>query len=271
MRGSAIANEIRRSTHHALGSQTLTLSRAYLQWLQTGNAVFPDPERERPAAADAAARNDPAVLQLAARIVGDLEQLLGSSQLAARIGEWRRIYADELLRCESGNTLDEELESLVANGIHAGNRWVYQHRLRGLVSRAHGGAWAGPLRAEFEAALASLQLPLPGEPGFQPKAAERQARDAVGAFSRGLRRDHQDALFGALDELLQRYQDGAHFAAFEHCCATRHRLEQLAGDGVFDSQRYLLHQLDCVLEELGYFALRHVASNYQEGKVHLPQ
>jgi hypothetical protein len=271
VRGSAIANEIRRSTHHALGTQTLALARAYLQWLQTGAAAFPDPERERPAAADAAARNDPAVLQLAARIVGDLEQLLGNSQLAARIGEWRRIYADELLRCESGNTLDEELESLMANGIRAGNRWVYQHRLRALGSKARAGAWAAPLRGEFEAELAALQTPLPGEPGFQPEAAERQAWAAVTAFSCGIRRDHQDALFSALDELLRRYQDGAHFAAFEHCCATRHRLEQLAGDGVFDSQRYLLHQLDCVLEELGYFALRHVASNYQEGKVDLPQ
>jgi hypothetical protein len=107
VRGSAIANEIRRSTHHALGKQTLALARAYLQWLQTGAAMFPDPERERPAAADEAARTHPAVLRLVARIVGDLEQLLGSSQLAARIAEWRRIYADELLRCESGNTLDE--------------------------------------------------------------------------------------------------------------------------------------------------------------------
>jgi hypothetical protein len=229
------------------------------------------PERERPTAADEAARSNPAVLQLAARIVADLEQLLGSSQLAARIGEWRRIYAEELLRCESGNTLDEELESLVVNGIRAGNRWVCQHRLRSLGSKARAGAWADPLRTQFEAALAALQTPLPGEPGFAPEAAERQARAAVEAFSRGIRRDHQEALFGALDELLQRYQDGAHFTAFEHCCATRHRVEQLVGTGVFESQRYLLHQLDCVLEELGYFALRHVASKYQEHGVELQQ
>ena len=271
VRGSAIANEIRRSTHHALGKQTLALAGAYLQWLQTGAAVFPDPERERPAAADEAARTNPAVLRLVARIVGDLEQLLGSSQLAARIAEWRRIYVDELLRCESGNTLDEELGSLVANGVRAGNRWVYQHRLRSLGGKARAGAWADPLRADFEAALAALQTPLPGEPGFQPETAERQARAAVEAFSRGVRRDHQQALFDALDELLRRYQGGAYFAAFEFCCTTRQRAAELVGDGVFESQRYLLHQLDCVLEELGYFALRHVASNYQEHGVDLQQ
>ena len=33
---------------------------------------------------------------------------------------------------------------------------------------------------------------------------------------------------------------------------------------MFPTQRYLLHQLDCILEELGFFALRHVASDYME-------
>jgi enolase len=271
VRGSAICNEIRRSTHHALGRQTLALSRSYLQWLQTGAAEFPDPNRERPTAADEAARSKPEVLGLVTRIVGDLEQLLGSSQLAARIGEWRGLYSEELLRCESSNTLDEELESLVVNGIRAANRWVYQHRLRSLASKAREGAWAPAARAEFEAALEALQAPLPGEAGFDPADVERRARAAVDAFSREVRRDHQDALFDALDELLQRYEGGAHIEAFEHCCELRHRLEDLAGNGAFESQRYLLHQLDCVLEELGYFALRHVASAYQERGADLQQ
>ncbi|HSM11963.1 MAG TPA: PEP/pyruvate-binding domain-containing protein, partial [Lysobacter sp.] len=270
VRGSAICNEIRRSTHHALGRQTLALARSYLQWLQTGSAEFPDPNRECPAAADEAARSDPGVLQLVARIVGDLEQLLGSSQLAARLGEWRGLYSEELLRCESSNTLDEELESLVVNGIRAGNRWVYQHRLRSLASKAREGAWAAA-GAAFEAVLGALQNPLPGEPGFNPEAAERQARAAVETFSRQLRRDHQDALFDVLDALLRHYESGAHIEAFEHCCELRRRLEELVGDGAFASQRYLLHQLDCVLEELGYVALRHVASAYQERGVDLQQ
>ena len=57
--------------------------------------------------------------KLVARIVTDLDQLMGSSQIATRILEWRDAYASELLRCESTNTLDEELESLVVNGIQA--------------------------------------------------------------------------------------------------------------------------------------------------------
>ena len=57
--GSVITNEIRRSTHHALGKQTLELARAYLEWLRTGNAQFPDPVREVPTAADEAARLHP--------------------------------------------------------------------------------------------------------------------------------------------------------------------------------------------------------------------
>lgn len=271
VRGSAICNEIRRSTHHALGKQTLALARSYLQWLRTGAAEFPDPNREQPAATDHAARSDPGVVNLVARIVGDLEQLLGSSQLAARIDEWRGLYSDELLRCESSNTLNEELESLVANGIRAGNRWVYQHRLRSLASKARDGTWAPAARAAFAADMEALRAALPGEAEFAPAAAERQARAAVEAFSRQIRRDHQDALFDALDELLRRYEGGAHIEAFEQCCALRHRLEALVGDGAFASQRYLLLQLDCVLEELGYFALRHVASGYQERGVDLPQ
>jgi hypothetical protein len=52
VRGSTIANEIRRSTHHAMGKQTLKLAKAYQEWLQTGQALFPDPQREIPTEAD---------------------------------------------------------------------------------------------------------------------------------------------------------------------------------------------------------------------------
>jgi len=53
------------------------------------------------------------VSALVKRIVADLEQLLGSSQIASRLAEWRDTYASELVRCESTNSLEEELESLV--------------------------------------------------------------------------------------------------------------------------------------------------------------
>jgi hypothetical protein len=271
VRGSSITNEIRRSTHHAIGKHTLSLARAYLQWLQTGMTEFPDPEREIPAEADIAARSDPAVQELVQRIVSNLEQLLGSSQIAQRLDEWRLAYAEELMRCESGNSLDEELDSLVVNGIRAGNRWTYQHRLRSFSAKVRDGAWSAAVRDSFEASLERLQAKMPGDAGFDAGRTEAEARAAVVAFGHALRAEHQDALFAALDELLAFYQDRSQFAAFERSCNLRRELESLAGNGVFTNQRYLLHQLDCLLEEMGFFALRHVASGYAENGLRLQE
>ncbi len=264
VRGSDITNEIRRSTHHAMGKHTLMLARAYLEWLQTGTADFPYPEREVPGPADEAVRSRPEVLSLVSRIVSDLEQLLGSSQIANRLLEWRDAYASELVRCESTNSLDEELESLVTNGIHARNRWVYLHRLRSLASKARDGNWAANARESFEQSLQVLQQSLPDDEDFPAERIEIDARAAVQAFCRRIRHDHQDALFSALDELLERYESSAPLETFAHSCSLRRELESLAGSGVFNSQRYLLHQLDCILEEMGFFSLRHVASGYTE-------
>ncbi|HET6591973.1 MAG TPA: PEP/pyruvate-binding domain-containing protein, partial [Xanthomonadales bacterium] len=112
---------------------------------------------------------------------------------------------------------------------------------------------------------------LPGESGFAAAEAERAARDAVSRFTARIRADHQDALFEQLRALVACYQDGDQFRAFEMCCALRHEVENLSGQGVFPSQRYLLHRLDCILEELGYFALRHLASDYLENGLDLLQ
>ena len=271
VRGSAITNEIRRSTHHAMGKHTLKLACAYLHWLQTGAADFPDPEREIPGAADEAARADKHVIELVKRIISNLEQLLGSSQIARRITEWRDSYASELVRCESSNSLEEELESLVDKGIHALNPWVYQHRLRSLASKLRDGQWSVLAREPFEASLQKLQQCLPKDQGFQSDRAERNSRSAVSAFCTQIRNDHQDALFAALDKLLTLYKGATQYAAFERSCSLRRELESLAGKGVFSTQRYLLHQLDCILEELGFFALRHVASDYQNRGLDLQQ
>ncbi|HEY5774894.1 MAG TPA: PEP/pyruvate-binding domain-containing protein, partial [Xanthomonadales bacterium] len=271
VRGSAITNEIRRSTHHAMGKHTLKLARAYLQWLQTGAADFPEPEREAVGPADEAARSNPVVIDLVGRIVADLEQLLGSAQIARRLDEWRETYASELQRCESTNTLQEELESLVSKGIRAHNQWVYQHRLRSLLSKLRDGAWTAEAREPFESALRRLQDAQPEEASFATDKIEELARTAVNTFSSRIRHDHQDALFLALDELLGLYTGGNQFNAFERSCSLRRELESLAGNGVFNTQRYLLHQLDCILEELGFFALRHVASDYMENGVRLTE
>jgi enolase len=269
VRGSAITNEIRRSTHHAMGKHTLKLARAYLQWLKTGEAEFPDPEREAPGAADLAVRSQENVIELVKRIVANLEQLLGSSQIAQRLAEWRDTYAGELVRCESTNTLEEELESLIEKGIRDKNPWVYQHRLRSLASKLRDGAWTIEAKGPFEASLKRLQVSLPEKPDFPAGRIENESRAAVDEFCKRIRFDHQDALFEALDELLGLYQGKTQFAAFERSCSLRRELESLVGSGVFSTQRYLLHQLDCILEELGFFALRHVASDYLENGVAL--
>ncbi len=271
VRGSAITNEIRRSTHHAMGKHTLKLGRAYLEWLETGVAVFPEPERETTGPADEAARSNPVVIELVRRIVADLEQLLGSAQIASRLDEWRETYAVELQLCESTNTLEAELESLVSKGIRAHNQWVYQHRLRSLQSKLRDGAWTAAAREPFETALQRLQTAQPEDPAFPAEQFEQLARSAVTTFCSRIRHDHQDGLFLALEELLGLYAGGKPFAAFERACSLRRELESLAGDGVFTTQRYLLHQLDCILEELGFFALRHVASDYREHGVRLQE
>ncbi|MCJ7815731.1 MAG: hypothetical protein MUP31_06740, partial [Xanthomonadales bacterium] len=271
VRGSTIANEIRRSTHHGMGKQTLRLARAYLEWLQTGETVFPEPDREVTTEADDAARSNAVVVELVTRIVNDLEQLLGTSQMATRIGEWRESYTHELLCCESSNSLDEELESLLVNGIQAGNRWVYQHRLRSMVSKARDGAWSVDARDSLESAVQALQQEFPDEEGFQAERVAEQARAAVTTFSKRICNDHRDVLFSALDELLGCYQGSKQFEAFERSSTLRRQLNSLVGNGVFSSQRYLLHQLDCLLEELGFFALRHVASGYVENGMNLAE
>jgi enolase len=271
VRGSAISNEIRRSTHHAMGKHTLRLARAYLQWLQTGEAEFPDPEREAPGAADLAVRSQENVTKLVTRIVSNLEQLLGSSQIASRMAEWRDTYAYELVRCESNNTLEEELESLIDKGIRAHNPWVYQHRLRSMVSKLRDGSWSIQAHEPFEASLKRLQNSLPEDPDFHAEKTEEKSRIAVNEFCKHIRFNHQDTLFDALDELLALYENGAQFAAFKRSCSLRRELESLVGSGVFTTQRYLLHQLDCILEELGFFALRHVASDYLENGVELKE
>ncbi len=188
-----------------MGKHTLRLARAYLQWLETGAADFPDPERETARPADEAARSNPVVIELVKRIVSDLEQLLGSSQIARRLDEWRETYANELQRCESTNTLEEELESLVGKGIRAHNQWVYQHRLRSLQSKLRDGAWSADAREPFEAALRRLQEAQPEDAAFPAEKIEALARTAVSTFCSRIRHDHQDALFLALEELLGLY------------------------------------------------------------------
>ncbi len=270
VRGSSIANEIRRSTHHALGWQTLSLVTAYREWLETGHAVFPDPD-QAPTAADEAARADSEVLPLVRRIAADLEQLLGDAQLTQRIAEWREAYAGDLQRCESGRSLPQHVEALLTDGAEAGNRWTWQQHLRIIGRMVRDPRWPDPARREVEKVLDGLQSILPGDGQFSAAAVRAEIEPAVDRFLAYLRARYEDRLFERLDALTAHVRSGAHFEVFEESNRIRHGLGELAGAGAFDTQDLLLYQLDCLLEETGYYALRHVAHAHAEQGMDLEQ
>jgi hypothetical protein len=268
VRGSAITNEIRRTAHHSLGVGTLELARAYGRWLATGTGF---PATERIAAADEAARGDPAVRELVARLVSTLERLLGGSQIAERTAEWRAAYAEELVRCESGDSLDDELEALLERGVRGRNRWIYKRHLRVLTRKAQEGEWAEAAREPLLERLGQLEATGPDEDGFDAEGVARTARAGVAAFVERIRAAHEEPLCAALDRALANFELGAYLESFELSCALRHEVEDLVGRGVFPAQRYLLLELDCLLEELGYLALRHVASSFEVDGVRLDE
>lgn len=140
-----------------------------------------------------------------------------------------------------------------------------------LDKKADAGDWSKAARSEFSACLASLASLLPGEEGFKLEDLEDEARESVSRFTTVVRADHQDALFLELDRLEPLLADKQYLGIFEHCSRVRHELEHLAGSDAFEAQQLLLYQLDCLLEETGYYALRHVAHGYVETGMNLPE
>lgn len=271
VRNSSIANEIRRSTHHSLGWQTLELAQAYVQWLKTGKAEFPDPEHMVPAASDEAARADAGVRVLVERIANILEQLLGGAQVAQRLAEWRASYANELQLCDSGRSLDEEAKLLIEKGVAAGNRWAYQQHLRVISRMVSNSGWQFDAKGDLIRCIDELQNFAPGKEGFSPAEAVESLKTVVRKFLDETRAHCQDALFNELDDLLGLLESGRHLDAFGFSSEIRHRLDALAGRGAFEAQGLLLYQLDCLLEEAAYYSLRHVAHRYATQGMNLPQ
>ncbi len=271
VRGSSIATEIRRSTHHSLGWRTLDLARAYLQWLQTGEAGFPDPEHMVPAAADLEAREQPVVIELTERIVAVLQQLLGGAQLAQRLDEWRKGYAGDLQRCDSGRTLEEEVGLLQTDEGGVDNPWAWQQRLRVISRLVDGKSWQGEAKTAFCEMIAELQDTLTEKREMDPASAVRSLQDAAGVFLAETRSLHQDPLFAGLDTLLGLLKSGSHMEVFRHCSRVRHELDALPERDAFEAQSLSLYQLDCLLEEIGYYALRHLAESYTRQGMDLPQ
>ena len=271
VRGSSIATEIRRSTHHSLGWRTLDLARAYLEWLQMGEAQFPDPEHMVPTAADREARKQPVVIELTARIVTVLEQLLGGAQLARRLQEWRDGYAGDLQRCDSDRTLEQEVALLEPDEGGGFNPWSWQQHLRVISRMVDEKPWQGEAKTAFREALGELQDSLVNKREIDAGSAARSLQDAASKFLRETRSLHQDSLFAELDQLLDLLKSGSHMQVFRHCSQMRHELDAFPGHGAFEAQSLSLYQLDCLLEEIGYYALRHLAEGYASEGMDLPQ
>ena len=207
VRGSAIANELRRSTHHAIGQGTLRVGNAYLHYLRTGETQpLIDSGFDGPAKADEEARDKPGVRPLVERIVEDLETLLGSSEIVTRIRDWQDQYRQVLLRCDLGNSMADELEELVGRGLREHNRWVYYHHLRILSRKIEEFEilpGAGPSLVQR---LEELQRLKPDEAGFDADAAEQEVRALVADFTERVQTTYQTELFAGLDEVLGAYE-----------------------------------------------------------------
>ena len=270
VRGSAIVNELRRSSHHALGMRTLSLARATLAYLDTGETEelgrlgFPTVSP-----ADQEARKSPATREILVRLVADLERLLESGETVTRIREWKDAYTSALVQCEFGKSIDDELETLITAGLRVGNRWVTQHHLRILARKGQELTGPADVVEPFRLRMAELQATTQDE-GADASAAEERLRAAVTDLVTGVRRAWQDGLFRSIDAVLGSFERGAWFETFEQTCTLRDRLAERIVEGGFPEQRYYLYQLDCLLEEVGYLALRHVATTFQEGTVDLP-
>jgi len=265
VRGSDIVNELRRSTHHALGEPTRRLAHAFLDYLERGDtgglAAVGYPE---PSAADEAARGREKPLEIARRIANDLEKFLGATDVAARVRDWQETYAEALVQCEFGKSVVDEIEEVVANGIRERNRWVYYHHLRILKKKVEDFARDSDVGEDATRALEELLGLKPDDPGFDVDAVERAVRERIGtSFLSEIRSVHQDGLFQNLAALLEAYERDEFFEAFNRVRTIRQDLARARERGGFGEQRHHLYQLDCLLEELGYQAVRRLASGYE--------
>jgi phosphohistidine swiveling domain-containing protein len=263
VRGSRIVNELRRSSHHALGMPTLELATAYHEYLQTGDmSQLNKLDFDSVSPADEAARQKTAPRALVERIVNNMEKLLGSAEIITRIHEWQDAYSEALVRCDFGKSLDEELEAIVTGGLRARNRWVFHHHIRILSKKTTEVA---PLLddPQHERDLLALNEFDPASPSFDAEHAEREVRSVVTRLERALRERCQEPLFELIDKALATYEQDAFLESIRILARLRYNVGVLIEAGGFEDQRYLLYQLDCLLEEMGYLSVRHIASIFE--------
>ncbi len=272
VRGSAIVNELRRSSHHALGRRTLLLAEAYLNYLVNGEtAEFVRLGVGSPGESDVAARDREEPRSIVERVVEDLGRLLGTSETVTRIQEWQESYAENLLQCQFGNSIRDELDTLITKGIRARNRWGYYHHIRLLQQKIEDFTWPEEVTSSFRSSLESLQELRPDDEAFDSEGTERLAREGVEAFAGGIKGAYQEELFAMLQSVLDAYKGNQFFETFLKVRELRKKLRGMIRRGGFPAQRYFLYQLDCLLEEMSYLAVRHIATAYAEEGVELEQ
>jgi enolase len=271
VRGSTIVNELRRSTHHAMGRHTLKLAQAYRKYLETGETdELKVMGYEKPASADMEARKYDRPRQIIGRIIDDLQQLLGSSETIARIREWQDDYQATLVRCEFGKNLVDEMNA-AAEGIRDRNRWVFYHHLRIIQGRISEFVQGMPSVGDIVRRIDALLELKPDEDPFDAERTEEELGSCVNQFIQNVRNTYQTELFNELEVFLSAYDRSEFDMTFRLICQQRKNLREDLVKRAFPEQRLLLFQLDCLLEEMGYLALRQIASEYDEKGVDFAQ
>ncbi|MBN2318329.1 MAG: hypothetical protein JXR49_04595 [Acidobacteria bacterium] len=271
IRGSAIVNELRRSTHHAMGRHTMKLAQAYMSYLQSGEKEgLAEIGYEETSPADEEARKLERPKLILARIIEDLEQLLGSSETITRINEWQDDFASTLVRCEFGKNISDEMNAAM-EGMKSGNRWVYYHHLRIIKNRIAEFSEDLPSTGIILEHLENLLGRKPDDPSFDAKQAEDELRLGIGRFIRDVQHIYQEELFKELERFLTAYNHKEFYTTFVAISGQRKKLRDALARRAFPEQRLLLIQLDCLLEEMGYLALRQIASEYTEKGINFSQ
>jgi enolase len=270
--GSDIVNELRRTSHHALGKRTLLIAQAYHTYLATGATEgLVSLGLGAPARADVAARSRRGLVEILQRVVDDLERLLGAAEIVTRIEEWKEAYVDALLRCDFGSSIEVELERILAEGVRGRNRWVYYHHLRILAGKADGFSYPADVGADLLTGIEAALTRKPDVDGFDAAGTARELTDGVTAFVQRLREEYQEPVFAALEEATTAFRGERFFEAFRRARELRGMVVGMIDRGGFDEQRYHLCQLEGLLEEMGYLALGHVATRHHEQGVDIPE
>lgn len=271
VRGSAVVNELRRSTHHAMGRHTLKLASAYLTYLKSGKKEeLEEVGAPELAPSDEKARKLERAKQVVERIIEDLEQLLGSSETISRIREWQAEYDSTLIRCEFGKSLIDEMKA-VLDGMKDRNRWVYYHHLRIIKSRILDFLNHLPVAKESLQVLDYLLGLKPDDPSFDLEYAEESLQNCIDRFIKAAREVYQSSIFQDLDDIFAAYDIKKFYSTFTSISQLRKSLRDSLDKRAFPEQRLMLLQLDCLLEEMSYFALRQIASEYEEQGVDFAQ